>query len=66
MPEKGDGFRQPSMQRLHEHWQRLIEGYGLDDRCAEFVLENIELPKGISGKESLPALKQWVQNNGEG
>ena len=64
--ETGDGFRQPSMIQLHDHWQRLALGYGLNDRCAEFVLENIQLPKGITAKDSLPALKEWVQNNGEG
>ena len=64
--EKGNGFRLPSMKQLHDHWQRLVQGYDLDDRCAEFVLEDIELPAGITAKESLPALKQWVQNNGEG
>ncbi|MGY0216642.1 type I-E CRISPR-associated protein Cas7/Cse4/CasC [Endozoicomonadaceae bacterium StTr2] len=64
--EKGNGFRLPSMEKLHDHWQKLMLGYQLNDRCAEFVLENIELPKGIAAKESLPALKQWVQNNGEG
>lgn len=64
--EKGDGFRRPSIAQLHEHWQRLTVGYDLNDQCAEFVLENVELPHGIVSKESLPTLKQWIRDNGEG
>ena len=64
--EKGDGFRALSIEKLNQHWQQLTQGYGLDDCCAEFVLETTELPKGLSSKTSLPALEQWVRNNGEG
>lgn len=64
--EKGAGYRLPSMEKLHDHWQRLTQGYGLEDRCAEFVVESINTPEGIVAKESLMALEQWVRNNGEG
>lgn len=63
--ETGNGFRRPSINELHDHWQKLAVGFDLDDSCAEFVLEDVEVPKGISAVESLSALKQWVQNNGE-
>ena len=64
--EKGDGFRRPSIAKLHEYWQQLTTGYGLNDHCGEFVLENVELPHGIVARESLPTLKQWIRDNGEG
>ncbi|MGI2026974.1 type I-E CRISPR-associated protein Cas7/Cse4/CasC [Endozoicomonas acroporae] len=64
--ETGNGFRRPSIKELHDHWQKLSVGFGLDDCCAEWVLEDVELPQGINAVESLTALKQWVQNNGEG
>ncbi|WP_448217703.1 type I-E CRISPR-associated protein Cas7/Cse4/CasC [Endozoicomonas sp. 2B-B] len=63
--EKGDGFRRPSIKELHDYWKKLTAGFGLDDNCAEFVLEDVEVPQGINAVESLSVLKQWVQNNGE-
>lgn len=64
--EQGEGFCLPSIQKLNEYWQTLTTGYALNDRCAEFVLKNIEAPQGMAVKQSLPALEQWLRNNGEG
>ncbi|WP_422134562.1 MULTISPECIES: type I-E CRISPR-associated protein Cas7/Cse4/CasC [unclassified Endozoicomonas] len=63
--EKGDGFRRPSIKELHDYWKKLTVRFDLDDSCAEFVLEDVEVPQGINAVESLSVLKQWVQNNGE-
>uniref|UniRef100_UPI002148675C hypothetical protein n=1 Tax=Endozoicomonas sp. ONNA2 TaxID=2828741 RepID=UPI002148675C len=58
-------YRRLSMTKLHEHWQQLTRGYGLDDRSAQFVVETMDAPEGIVGKASLPELEQWVRDNGE-
>ena len=66
-PVKADhqgGFRQPSARSLNEYWDKIHRGYGLDERCAEFSLEPIELPTGVLAKESLPALEAWVRADG--
>lgn len=66
-PIKADqqgGFRMPSAKELNDYWDKTHRGYGLDERCAEFSLESIELPDGMLGKESLPALEEWVRNDG--
>ena len=66
-PVKADsqgGFRMPSAQALNDYWDRTHRGYGLDERCAEFSLESIELPEGISHKKSLPELEEWVRHGG--
>ena len=63
--EKGKGYRLLSMEKLHDHWQQLTLGYGLEDRCAEFAVESVEAPEKIAAKQSLSALKHWVCNNGE-
>ena len=64
--EQGEGFCLPSIQKFNEYWKTLTTGYALNDRCAEFVLKNIEAPQGMAMKQSLPALEQWLRNNGEG
>lgn len=66
-PVKADqqgGFRMPSAKELNDYWDKTHRGYGLDERCAEFSLEPMELPDGMLGKESLPALEEWVRNDG--
>lgn len=60
------GFRVPSIAELNSYWDKIHRGYGLDERCAEFTLDNVELPVGIAAKHSLPELESWVRNNGEG
>ena len=64
--EKGEGYRLLSMEKLHDYWQQLTLGYGLEDRCAEFAVESVTAPEMIAVKQSLSALKHWVCNNGEG
>jgi CRISPR system Cascade subunit CasC len=60
------GFREPSIAELNNYWDKVHRGYGLDEQCAEFTLDNVELPAGINAKQSLPELENWVRNNGEG
>ncbi|WP_036251194.1 type I-E CRISPR-associated protein Cas7/Cse4/CasC [Methylobacter sp. BBA5.1] len=60
------GFREPSIAELNNYWDKVHRGYGLDEQCAEFTLDNAELPAGINAKQSLPELENWVRNNGEG
>lgn len=59
------GFRLPSIRALHGYWEKVHRGYGLDDQCAEFVLEEAALPEPILGKESLADLEAWVRLDGK-
>lgn len=63
-PDRNGGYRMPSAKELNDYWNKTHRGYGLDERCAEFSLEDIELPEGITSKESLPELEEWVRNDG--
>ena len=67
-PIKADhngGFREPSMKELNTYWDKVRQGYGFNDRCAEFSLESIDMPNGITAKPSLPELENWLRNNGQ-
>ncbi len=59
------GFRESSMQKLNDYWDKVHKGYGLQERCAEFSLEAIKLPDGIDFQSSLPELENWVRHNGK-
>jgi len=59
------GFREPSIKELNSHWDKVHQGYGLVERCAEFALDNVVLPSGIDAKPSLPGLESWLRNNGQ-
>lgn len=66
-PVKADqqgGFRLPSAIALNQYWDKIHRGYGLEESCAEFSLELMELPSGIHSIASLPALEEWVRNDG--
>ncbi|MGJ0483979.1 MAG: type I-E CRISPR-associated protein Cas7/Cse4/CasC [Methylomicrobium sp.] len=63
---KTGGFREPSIKELNAYWDKVHRGYGLAERCAEFALDEIALPAGIEAKSSLPDLKNWLRNNGQG
>ena len=62
---KEKGFIAPSIEQLHKYWQRIHCGYGIDERCAEFVL-NPEVPaiKSLGRLNSLQALEDWLQKDG--
>lgn len=61
----GPGFLKPSVNALHDYWQAIHTGYGLDDRCAEFAISH-EPPDEITTKKTLEDLKRWVCANGKG
>lgn len=63
--DSGGGFRNPSVKKLNEYWDKIHRGYGLNEICAEFSLEKIDLPSGIEQKSSLPDLEEWVRNDGK-
>ena len=66
-PVKADrqgGFRMPSAKELNHYWDKTHRGYGLDERSAEFSLEDLEKPSGMVTKATLPELKEWVRNDG--
>lgn len=63
---KAGGFREPSMTELNGYWDKVHRGYGLQERCAEFALDEVTLPNDITAQASLPALENWVRNNGQG
>jgi len=59
------GFREPSIKELNSYWDKVHQGYGLVERCAEFALDNVALPAGIVTKSSLPGLENWLRSNGQ-
>ncbi|MEN8205527.1 MAG: type I-E CRISPR-associated protein Cas7/Cse4/CasC [Pseudomonadota bacterium] len=60
------GFLKPSLESLNTYWSKVHKGYGLNELCAEFTLDNdLGLPADITKQESLEALKNWVLNDGE-
>lgn len=61
----GPGFIKPSVKALHDYWQAVHSGYGLDERCAVFTIGN-EPPTGVKTAKTLDELKKWVSANGEG
>ncbi|MDO8843403.1 type I-E CRISPR-associated protein Cas7/Cse4/CasC [Methylicorpusculum sp.] len=63
---KTGGFREPSITALNTYWDKIHRGYGLQERCAEFVLEQVQPVDGIVVKPSLPELVNWVKTNGQG
>ncbi len=65
-PHNGSGFREPSIKALHSYWEHVHKGYGLDERCGEFVLAQGEVPEGIAHVKTLDALKSWVRSEGGG
>lgn len=60
------GFLKTSIKELHNYWQSVHSGYGLNERCAEFMLGTVEVPTDIKPISSLEDLKSWIQGNGEG
>lgn len=62
----GSGFKAPSIEALHSYWEQVHIGYGLNERCGEFILGKIGVPTGIAAKTTLDDLKKWVRSNGEG
>lgn len=60
------GFREPSIKELNSYWDKVHRGYGVVERCAEFALDDVALPAGITAKPSLPELERWLKNNGQG
>jgi CRISPR system Cascade subunit CasC len=63
---KTGGFREPSIKELNAYWDRVHRGYGLQERCAEFALDEVTAPNDVNPKASLPELEKWVRANGQG
>jgi CRISPR system Cascade subunit CasC len=61
----GPGFIKPSVNAFHDYWQAIHAGYGLDERCAEFSINNTP-PDKIILRKTLEDLKTWVRADGRG
>jgi len=59
------GFLRPSMDGLLDYWQKVHKGYGLDERVSLFTLADMTETEGLALAESLPALENWVRNDGK-
>ncbi len=60
-----DGFLKPSPNGLNDYWAKVHRGYGLDEKCAEFSLDDeLEFPADIQKLASLEAMKTWIRNDG--
>jgi len=58
------GYIKPSIKALHEYWESIHSGYGLDERCAEFSLGSVPL-SGMKPAKTLEELKKWVSADGK-
>lgn len=59
------GFLKPSLELLNTYWDKVHKGYGLNESCAEFILdESITLSDDIKKTASLPDLEKWVCQGG--
>lgn len=62
------GYIRSSIQSLHEYWEKIHRGYGIDETCAEFLTlpEDVKkMPEGIYKFDSLDGLKGWLMSDGE-
>lgn len=59
----GPGFIKPSVKGLHDYWEAVHTGYGLDEQCAEFTIGH-ESSDGVTPKKTLEELKTWVRADG--
>jgi len=60
-----DGFLKPSLTGLNDYWEKVHKGYGLEEKCAEFSLDDeLKFPTDIQKQESLEAMKTWIRNDG--
>ncbi|MFT4172192.1 MAG: type I-E CRISPR-associated protein Cas7/Cse4/CasC [Rhodocyclaceae bacterium] len=60
------GYLSPSVDALHDYWANIHAGYGLDERCAEFLLRrDAATPTGLARRDSLRALEQWLVRDGK-
>jgi len=60
-----NGFLKPSLASLNTYWDKVHKGYGLNESCAEFILdESITLADGIEKMANLPDLEKWVCQGG--
>ncbi|MBI5572204.1 MAG: type I-E CRISPR-associated protein Cas7/Cse4/CasC [Desulfomonile tiedjei] len=63
-PGSSGGLLKPSVDAFHKYCQLIREGYGLEERCGEFVIGDFQSPKGVKSVAGLEALKAWVRDNG--
>lgn len=61
----GPGYLKSSLSALQEYWGKVHNGYGLDERCAQFAL-TASAPEGMSACNTLEDLKAWVRTDGKG
>lgn len=60
-----DGFLKPSLIGLNGYWEKVHRGYGLEEKCAEFSLDDeLKFPADIQKQTSLEAMKTWIRNDG--
>lgn len=65
-PVKADdqGFLIPSVKSLQNYWQRIHQGYGLDERCAGFTATELTFPPELFSLPTMPALESWIRADG--
>lgn len=63
--DRNGGYRSASINALNQYWDRTHTGFGISERCAEFCLENTQVPEGMTLSKSFDELKAWIRNDGE-
>ncbi|MDY6973155.1 MAG: type I-E CRISPR-associated protein Cas7/Cse4/CasC [Thermodesulfobacteriota bacterium] len=62
---RNGGFLKPSISTFHTYWNQVHAGYGLDERCGEFILGSYDVPKEIQKQSKLIDLEEWVKADGK-
>ncbi len=60
------GFLKPSIEALQDYWQKVHQGYGLDEQVATFHLGQAENATDLTVFKSLPELEAWVSHDAGG
>jgi len=60
-----EGYLKPSIAAFHDYFNRVAKGYGLAQSVAEFTLDDMACPEGVTACASLNELKQWICDNSE-
>ena len=58
------GFLKPSINEFRNYWEVVHKGYGLSERCGEFVLGEVDEKEGLDQVDSLELLKSWIKKDG--
>ena len=64
--DRQGGYLEPSMQRLTEYWGRVNAFYGLEEQAVAAAVQPVVTPASMTWLPNLPAVEQWLVQDGRG